>query len=99
MQKAQARVLQKIGNTVGRAHCARLSNSPSRSELDLMVTAAHNNKQVPPQDVPSRPYRDLVYLDYLLLSGFSHIASRVSNARQFLRRQSIITRFTLALAT
>lgn len=64
-----------------------------------MVTAAHNNRQVPPQDVSSRLHRDLVYFDYLLLSGFSHMASRISKARQFLRRQSFITRFTLALAT
>lgn len=64
-----------------------------------MATAVRNNRQAPPQDVPSRLHRDPVDLDYLLLFGFSLIASRISKARRFLRRQSIITRFTLALAT
>lgn len=54
----QARGVLKIGNTVGRTRFAKLSSSPSRSELGLIVTAAHNNKQAPPQDVPSRLHRD-----------------------------------------
>lgn len=40
-----------------------------------MATAAHNSKQAPPQDVPSRLHRDPLYLDYLLLRFFAHSIS------------------------
>lgn len=83
MHKMQPPGVLKIGNTAGRTRFARLSSSPSRSELGLMVTAAHTNKQAPPQDVPSRLHRDLIHLDYLLLFGSSHIASRISKRVKF----------------